>query len=95
MQEKDFLNQRYLRKRAMYLAYVAEAISKNGNYDLEFSYFNEEPLKPVLLVKPKSMKYENNFFLVKWFWIVFFSLKISFFHRKECIITLNHSSCCS
>jgi len=54
LQEKDFLNQRYLRKRAMYLAYVAEAISKNGNYDLEFSYFNEEPLKPVLLVKPKK-----------------------------------------
>lgn len=52
MQERDFLNQRYLRKRALYLAHVAIAISKL-HHDTKFAYHNEEPLKPIIHVSIK------------------------------------------
>uniref|UniRef100_H2YJS5 Nucleolar protein 6 n=1 Tax=Ciona savignyi TaxID=51511 RepID=H2YJS5_CIOSA len=50
MQEKDHLNQRYLRKRAAYL-YVASYLHAN-DYDVKFGYFHQETLKPILVVTP-------------------------------------------
>ncbi|GFR09020.1 nucleolar protein 6 [Trichonephila clavata] len=51
----DFLNYRYHRKRAFYLAYIANSL-RNVDFiqDLKFSYQNECYLKPVLLVTPKD-----------------------------------------
>lgn len=55
MQQKDFLNQRYLRKRAAYLAYVAHYIKSHGDIsNIMFSFFMENHQKPVLLITPSG-----------------------------------------
>nr|XP_039272633.1 nucleolar protein 6-like [Styela clava] len=55
MQAKDHLNQRYLRKRAVYLAYIAHYLLENDLIsELKFAYSEENPLKPVLLLKPSG-----------------------------------------
>ncbi|GFS40938.1 nucleolar protein 6 [Trichonephila inaurata madagascariensis] len=51
----DFVNYRYHRKRAFYLAYIANSLlNVDFILDLKFSYQNECYLKPVLLVTPKD-----------------------------------------
>ena len=53
MQEKDYLNQRYLRKRALYLAYIAEWIKRESKeYQVQFGYFQNDLFKPVIYVRP-------------------------------------------
>lgn len=55
MQEKDFLNQRYLRKRATYLAYVAHYVKSLENVSsVMFSFFMENHQKPILIIKPST-----------------------------------------
>ncbi|CAG5125475.1 unnamed protein product [Candidula unifasciata] len=52
---KDYLNQRYTRKRALYLAAVASKLHKKKRIeDLKFTYFLGNPYKPVLLVTVKG-----------------------------------------
>uniref|UniRef100_A0A2C9LX97 Nucleolar protein 6 n=1 Tax=Biomphalaria glabrata TaxID=6526 RepID=A0A2C9LX97_BIOGL len=51
---KDYLNQRYVRKRALYLCVVASHLSKNKQIeDLKFTYMMSNPYKPVLLLTIK------------------------------------------
>ncbi|BFY97446.1 hypothetical protein BsWGS_00486 [Bradybaena similaris] len=52
---KDYLNQRYIRKRALYLAAIASQLRKKKRVeDLKFTYFLGNPYKPVLLVTVKG-----------------------------------------
>ncbi|KAL0083685.1 Nrap protein [Phycomyces blakesleeanus] len=61
-QEKDHMNNRYFYKRACYLAVLANAIkdSKKG-FQVEFSSFNGDMRKPILLVKASGDKSEVDF----------------------------------
>ncbi|XP_078495904.1 nucleolar protein 6-like [Ciona intestinalis] len=53
MQEKDIMNQRYFRKRASYLAYIADYLHGNDLVSkVNFSYFCDETMKPVVHVTP-------------------------------------------
>ncbi|KAF8767785.1 Nucleolar protein 6 like protein [Argiope bruennichi] len=54
----DFLNHRYHRKRALYLAYIASFLLQENDLisDLKFTYQSEDYLKPVLLVIPKDFE---------------------------------------
>ncbi|KAK2165674.1 hypothetical protein NP493_1357g00033 [Ridgeia piscesae] len=53
LQAKDHLNQRYLRKRAVYLATVAAHLRKNTLVErLSFAYHHGDHMKPVLMVTP-------------------------------------------
>uniref|UniRef100_A0A8C5LK55 Nucleolar protein 6 n=1 Tax=Leptobrachium leishanense TaxID=445787 RepID=A0A8C5LK55_9ANUR len=53
LQEKDNLNQRYLRKRALYLAHAAGNLAKNQLFgSVKFTYLNSNHLKPILLLRP-------------------------------------------
>ncbi|KAM3939859.1 nucleolar protein 6 [Leptodactylus fuscus] len=53
LQAKDNMNQRYLRKRALYLAYIAAKLSKSKIFSsVKFAYMNSNHLKPVLLLRP-------------------------------------------
>ncbi|KAM5191929.1 nucleolar protein 6-like [Mantella aurantiaca] len=55
LQEKDNLNQRYLRKRALYLAHMAHHLSQSKFIgSVKFAYMNSNPLKPVLLLRPQG-----------------------------------------
>ncbi|XP_054710530.1 nucleolar protein 6-like [Uloborus diversus] len=55
-QKLDFLNHRYLRKRAFYLACIADALtSSNLVRDMKFTYQNDCYLKPVLLLTPAGI----------------------------------------
>ncbi|XP_061172085.1 nucleolar protein 6-like isoform X1 [Saccostrea echinata] len=50
-QEKDFMNHRYLRKRAIYLAVVAKRLREiHGLQDLKYTYHNGNSLKPSLVI---------------------------------------------
>ncbi|GFR66457.1 nucleolar protein 6, partial [Elysia marginata] len=54
-QPKDYLNQRYTRKRALYLCAVASHLDKLERVqDLRFKYFMGNPHKPALIVKLKG-----------------------------------------
>lgn len=54
-EKMDYLNYRYHRKRAFYLAYIAHSLLNiDFIHDLKFSYQNECYLKPVLLVTLKD-----------------------------------------
>jgi U3 small nucleolar RNA-associated protein 22 len=55
-EEKDFLNYRYFYKRAYYLAYIANAIkaAHKQNYQLRFTLFRDDKLKPILVVAPQE-----------------------------------------
>ncbi|ELR51092.1 Nucleolar protein 6 [Bos mutus] len=53
LQDKDGLNQRYFRKRALYLAHVAHHLAKDPLFgSVRFSYTNGCHLKPSLLLRP-------------------------------------------
>ncbi|XP_067840686.1 nucleolar protein 6 [Heptranchias perlo] len=55
LQAKDNLNQRYLRKRALYLAHIAFHLSKNELFGcVKFGYFNSNHLKPILYISPRG-----------------------------------------
>jgi U3 small nucleolar RNA-associated protein 22 len=54
-QRHDSLNQRYHRKRALYLSYISQIIKSNEIIEeMKFSYFNGNHMKPIILVKPKG-----------------------------------------
>ncbi|XP_033020116.1 nucleolar protein 6 [Lacerta agilis] len=58
-QDKDHLNQRYHRKRALYLACLAQHLAKKKLFGaVRFAYVNGNHLKPVVLLQPqgKDMK---------------------------------------
>ena len=56
-QEKDYTNNRYFYKRACYLAALAHAIQKSKkNFNIEFSTFNGDAHRPILIVKPTGGK---------------------------------------
>ncbi|KAG8456873.1 hypothetical protein GDO86_002603 [Hymenochirus boettgeri] len=55
LQAKDNLNQRYLRKRALYLAYIAAHLVKNQIFSsVKFTYMNSNHFKPILLLRPQG-----------------------------------------
>ncbi|XP_078407472.1 nucleolar protein 6 [Cetorhinus maximus] len=55
LQAKDNLNQRYLRKRALYLAHIAYHLSKNKLFGcVKFGYFSSNHLKPILYLSPQG-----------------------------------------
>lgn len=58
-QDKDYLNHRYFYKRAFYLACIAAALKKS-DFALTFSSFHDNPLHPILVVRHKEQKSENN-----------------------------------
>ncbi|NXU75922.1 NOL6 protein, partial [Oreotrochilus melanogaster] len=54
-QDKDNLNQRYHRKRALYLAHIAQHLSKEKLFgSVKFAYMNSNHLKPILLLRPQG-----------------------------------------
>uniref|UniRef100_A0A8C4U9H9 Nucleolar protein 6 n=1 Tax=Falco tinnunculus TaxID=100819 RepID=A0A8C4U9H9_FALTI len=54
-QDKDNLNQRYHRKRALYLAHIAQHFSKEKLFgSVKFAYMNSNHLKPILLLRPQG-----------------------------------------
>ncbi|OWF47935.1 nucleolar protein 6-like [Mizuhopecten yessoensis] len=55
LQSKDNLNQRYLRKRALYLAVLAKHLRKKEEVeDLHFTYLHGSHYKPILILKVKG-----------------------------------------
>ncbi|XP_027625610.1 nucleolar protein 6 isoform X2 [Tupaia chinensis] len=53
LQDKDGLNQRYFRKRALYLAHLAHHLAQDPLFgSVHFSYANGCHLKPLLLLRP-------------------------------------------
>ncbi|KAM9096445.1 nucleolar protein 6 [Sarcophilus harrisii] len=53
LQDKDGLNQRYLRKRALYIAHLGHHLSRDPLFgSVRFSYTNGCHLKPLLLLRP-------------------------------------------
>ena len=61
--EKDYLNYRYFHKRAYYLACIASGIDENSTccYVLQYSYQNDNPLQPIIIVTPSSDGGEDDF----------------------------------
>ncbi|KAK9408751.1 nucleolar protein 6 [Crotalus adamanteus] len=54
-QEKDNLNQRYHRKRALYLAHLAQHLAERNHFgSVAFAYANGNHLKPLLLLQPQG-----------------------------------------
>ncbi|NXO29479.1 NOL6 protein, partial [Cisticola juncidis] len=54
-QDKDNLNQRYHRKRALYLSHIAQHLSKEKLFgSVKFAYMNSNHLKPILLLRPQG-----------------------------------------
>lgn len=55
-QAKDYLNHRYFYKRAYFLAVIADGITHrlDCHFTLEFSYQNDNPLQPTLIVHPRG-----------------------------------------
>lgn len=63
-QEKDFTNNRYLNKRAYYLAMLASAIQSSllkTTFDAKFEYFNQDTRRPILVLTPV----ENTKFVIR------------------------------
>ena len=55
-QDKDYLNQRYFVKRALYLAHLALHLRKSDLIEqVSYSHHHGSRLKPVLLLKPAGM----------------------------------------
>lgn len=66
IQPKDFLNYRYLHKRAFYIAYLVsqlQALSIKEELPFVFSYkfFNDDPLKPIICVSSAPGKSDFHF----------------------------------
>nr|XP_020652113.1 nucleolar protein 6 [Pogona vitticeps] len=54
-QDKDNLNQRYHRKRALYLAHIAHHLAKKKLLgSVKFAYMNGNHLKPIVLLQPQG-----------------------------------------
>lgn len=54
-QAKDYLNQRYLRKRALYLTKLAIMLEgKEGIEELSFSHHHGNHMKPILIITPEG-----------------------------------------
>lgn len=60
-QEKDYTSMRYFYRRAYYIAYVAAHVKKElgAEMDLGFELLNENPLLPVLTLRPKPEEEEE------------------------------------
>ncbi|CAL1536080.1 unnamed protein product [Lymnaea stagnalis] len=94
-QPKDYLNQRYTRKRALYLSAIALHLKdKKRVQDLKFTYLMGNPHKPVLLVTmkgqdSKSIKFnihvepEDDTFKLSRFHIAKNNLRPKWFFEKE------------
>lgn len=55
LQDKDGLNQRYFRKRALYLAHLADHLAQDPLFgSVRFSYARGCHLKPSLLLRPRG-----------------------------------------
>ena len=53
--KKDYLNNEYIEKRAIYLCYLAKKLKQTPEYVLEFSHLNDTTTnQAVLLVKPQG-----------------------------------------
>lgn len=58
LQDKDGLNQRYFRKRALYLAHLAHHLGQDPFFgSVRFSYTNGCHLKPSLLLRPRGKRH--------------------------------------
>ena len=57
MQEKDHWDERFFRKRAIYLAYVASQLSKLKKYQLEFGATRHR-IKPKLTIQRDNVKFD-------------------------------------
>lgn len=54
LDHKDFINHRYLRKRALYLTYIAAKLGDSAEVeDLQFTYHHGNHMKPTLVVTVK------------------------------------------
>ncbi|KAK6346997.1 hypothetical protein TWF696_007089 [Orbilia brochopaga] len=54
---KDHLEFRYFRKRAVYLAYIASALSdQSSRYSYRFDFLDGDELRPIVLVEDPSIK---------------------------------------
>ncbi|PNY24405.1 U3 small nucleolar RNA-associated protein 22 [Tolypocladium capitatum] len=55
-QDKDYMNMRYFYRRAYYIAYIAAHVRKElgDSMDLIFECLNENPLLPVLVLRPRA-----------------------------------------
>ena len=56
MQSKDFVNHRYLRKRASFLTFVAKELRKNSLVeDVKFTYHHGNMMRPVVILTPSGI----------------------------------------
>ena len=62
LQEKDYLNLRYFYKRAYYLARIAASLQERlgSHVELFYDYLNDNPLVPVLSIKPRRITPETS-----------------------------------
>lgn len=56
LQEKDYLNDRFFHKRALYLAHLAMRISKEFQVELEYGSTNNDVRQTALILTPKPSK---------------------------------------
>ncbi|KAF4979579.1 hypothetical protein FZEAL_4249 [Fusarium zealandicum] len=61
-QEKDYSSMRYFYRRAYYIAYIAAQVKEKlgASFDLSFECLNENPLLPVLALRPKPEEEEDD-----------------------------------
>eukprot|EP00049_Salpingoeca_infusionum_P019171 m.360554 g.360554 ORF g.360554 m.360554 type:complete len:1322 (-) comp19090_c0_seq1:232-4197(-) len=63
---KDYLNFTYLHKRALYLAMIASHLQSTSNYEsVSFTNFMNDPLKPILVLKPKVQSKSCKKFVIR------------------------------
>lgn len=60
-QDKDFMNMRYFYRRAYYIAYLAAHVRKElgDSMDFQFELLHENPLLPILVLRPKPDDDDN------------------------------------
>lgn len=66
IQPKDFLNYRYLHKRAFFIAYLVsqlqeKAVKEDLPFNFSYKYFNDDPLKPVIRITSTAGKSDYHF----------------------------------
>ncbi|KAH7157184.1 Nrap protein [Dactylonectria macrodidyma] len=61
-QDKDYTSMRYFYRRAYYIAYIAARVKKElgDSMDLGFELLNENPLLPILVLRPKPEEDEED-----------------------------------
>jgi U3 small nucleolar RNA-associated protein 22 len=59
LQEKDYLNYRYIYKKAYYLACLAAGLREKcgDEFEFQFEYLGENTLQPILTLKPGRSKF--------------------------------------